>query len=150
MRHLRFVLLDAQDGERADLHALLVLVELRLGQVQRLLLHLHVLLGIDEFVIGGVDGGDGGDELLAQSLFGIFQPVFGDRMFSRVLSIQKFFNNGWVKVTPMEPLEFSGWVVLVPSEILPLKSYCNPHGSEPLIPELKVFPWTRMTECGGE
>ena len=78
LRDLRLVLLHAQNGERADLHALLVLIQLRLGQLQRLLLHLHIFLGVNEFVIGVRDGGHAGDDLLAQALFGLFQLVFGD------------------------------------------------------------------------
>ena len=64
-------------------------------------------------------------------------------MFSRVLSIQKFFSSGCARVTPMLPLELSnGPPELEPyvSETLPLKLYCNPHGSRPpLMPELKLF-----------
>ena len=78
VRHLRFVLLHAQNGERADLQALPVLIQLRLGELQGLLLHLHVLLRVNEFVIGVRDGGHAGDELLAQALLGVFQPVLGD------------------------------------------------------------------------
>ena len=68
VRHLCFVLLHVQACERADLHALVVLIQLRLGEAQRLLLHLHVFLRVNEFVIGIFDGGDGGDDLLPQSL----------------------------------------------------------------------------------
>ncbi len=41
------------------------------------MLHLHILLRKDEFVIRIDDRGDGGDELQAQPLLGKFQPVFG-------------------------------------------------------------------------
>ena len=64
--------------QRADLHALPVLVELGLGEIERLLLHLHVFLRVNQFIVGVLDGGDGGDDLQAQALLGIFQPVFGD------------------------------------------------------------------------
>src|ERR1017187_7320038 len=64
------------------------------------------------------------------------------RVFSRVVSIHKFFSSGCARVTPMLPLELSNGVPDEPycSEMLPLKSYCNPHGSRvPLMPELNVF-----------
>ena len=63
-------------GHGSDLHALVVLVELRLREIKRLRLHHDVLLRVNEFVVGILDGGDGCDELQAQSLFGKFQAVF--------------------------------------------------------------------------
>ena len=53
---------------RADLNPLFVLVQLRLGEDERLLLHLHVFLRVDEFVIGIFDRRDGRDELQTQPL----------------------------------------------------------------------------------
>ena len=78
LRHLGLILLDAQDGQRADLDALVILIKLRLGQLQRLLLHLHVFQRVNQFVIGILNGGDTLNDLLPQALFGVFQPVFGN------------------------------------------------------------------------
>jgi hypothetical protein len=71
-----------------------------------------------------------------------FNRFLATRMFSRVVSIQKFFNNGCVRVTPMLPNELSNGSPLFPyvSEILPLKVYCSPdNGSSPVRPELNEF-----------
>ena len=144
LRHLRLVLLHAQDGQRADLHALLVLVELRLGQVQRFLLHLHVLLRKDEFVIGVDDRGDGGDELLAQALLGIFQPVFGDaNVQPRAVNPEIFQQRlgdleGDRPEVVMKPEAIVGPDVTVrnvAAEII----WSSPTGVPPLKPELKLF-----------
>ena len=75
---LRLVLLHVQLRHRPDLHTLPVLVELRLGERERLLLHLHIFLRKNQFVIGVLDGGNAGDDLAAHALFGILQPVFAE------------------------------------------------------------------------
>src|SRR5580692_8581565 len=70
-----------------------------------------------------------------------FNLFFATRIVSRVVSIQKFFSNGCVRLTPIEPLVDSvefGPMSNVRSAMLPLKSYCKPHGSVPLRLELKL------------
>ena len=62
-----------------------------------------------------------------------FSRFLATRMFRRVLSIQKFFNSGWVSVTPTLPVELSNGSLLISvsySAMLPLKLYCNPHGRD--------------------
>src|SRR5664280_1548868 len=68
-----------------------------------------------------------------------FNRFLATWMVNRVLSNQKFFNSGWVSCTPMEPLLLSvefGEDMKFLSAMLPVKSYCKPHGSKPLMPEL--------------
>ena len=70
LRHLRLVLLHVQRREAADLHALLVLIQLCLRQAKRLLLDLQIFAGVNKFVIGVFHRRDRGDQLLAQALLG--------------------------------------------------------------------------------
>src|ERR1017187_8756264 len=78
-----------------------------------------------------------------------FNRFLATRIVSRVLSIQKFLNSGWVSCTPMEPPESSKFVGKEKpycSEILPLKSYCKPHGNN--TPRSDLAEFSSEIVCG--
>ncbi len=77
-RSLGFGLLFIEPGKGADFHALLILGQEPLRQLQSFLRHLHVFKVENQLVVGLLHCGQDAHNLLAQVQVGVFDTVLGD------------------------------------------------------------------------